>query len=123
VDPRPLARPARETRGRVNPASLADFAKRAARVEELCARPWIGPENTGTPVKIGHVMRGQDIGGLPPTLYGKLKRILIEANKVLEAYPLHSSEDYHLLSPQDREELRCIYKRIPDLVPARHRQK
>lgn len=106
----------------MNPAALADFAKRAAKVEELCARPWTGPEDTRAPVEIGHVMRGLDIGGLPPTLYRKLKSILIAANRVLDQYPLHSFEDYHLVSPQDREELRRVYQRIPDLVPARLRQ-
>jgi len=105
----------------MNPSALADFAARAPKIRELCARPWTEPGDARAPVEIGHVMRGLDIGGLPPTLYRKLKSILIAANKVLERYPLQSFEDYHLLSLQDREELRRIYKRIPDLVPSRHR--
>ncbi len=107
----------------MNPAVLADFAARALKVRERCARPWTAPEDARAPLEIGLMMRGLDIGGLPPTLYRKLKAILIAANNVLERYPLRTFEDYHLLSLQDREELRRIYKRIPDLVPSRHRQR
>lgn len=105
----------------MNVSTLADFAARAAKIRECCKRSWSGADDEGRPVEIGQLLRGLEIGSLPPTLCRKLQSILITANQVLERYPLNTYDDYQLLSPQDREELRRIYRKIPDLVPLRHR--
>jgi len=106
----------------MNVSTLADFAARAAKIRECCKRSWSGADDEGRPVEIGQMLRGLEIGSLPPTLCRQLKTLLQAAKRVLERYPLKTHEDYRLLSPQDREELRRIYRKIPDLVPPRHRQ-
>ena len=86
------------------PSAPEELAGRMSRLLEIY-READGPKWQQT-VDALQCLQGQNLSGLPQRLVHHLESCLLEVNRITEAYPIETFEDYRMLRDEEHDRIR-----------------
>lgn len=86
------------------PTAPEELANRISRLLEIY-RKAEGPKWKQT-VDALQCLKGQNLSGLPQRLVRHLESCLLEVNRITEAYPIETFDDYRMLRDEEHEQIR-----------------